>query len=83
MNRPASLNALDRELVDAMSTALDEAAEDEDVRVLILRGAGRAFSAGYDLNEDAAGGVLDARRWLADLQHSTEEMLKFLDHPKP
>ncbi len=83
MNRPASLNALDRELVDAMSTALDEAADDEGVRVLILRGAGRAFSAGYALNEAAAGGVLDARRWHADLQHSTEEMLKFLDHPKP
>ncbi len=83
MNRPGSLNALDRELVDAMSGALDDAAADEDVRVLILRGAGRAFSAGYDLNEDAAGGVLDARRWHEDLQHSTEEMLKFLDHPKP
>jgi enoyl-CoA hydratase len=83
MNRPGSLNALDRELVGAMSAALDDAAGDEDVRVLILRGAGRAFSAGYDLNEDAAGGVLDARRWHEDLQHSTEEMLKFLDHPKP
>ena len=83
MNRPASLNALDRELVDAMSRALDEAAEDEEVRVVILRGAGRAFSAGYDLNEDATGGVLDARRWHEDLRHSTQEMLKFLDHPKP
>src|ERR671910_3893942 len=83
MNRPQALNALNGELVGAMSSALGEAASDEGVRVLILRGAGRAFSAGYDLNEDAAGGVLDARRWHEDLQHSTEEMLKFLDHPKP
>ena len=83
MNRPGSLNALNDELVGAMSGALDEAAADDDVHVLILRGAGRAFSAGYDLNEDAAGGTLDARQWHADLQHSTEEMLKFLDHPKP
>src|SRR5687767_10480757 len=66
-----------------MSGALDEAAEDEEVRVLILRGAGRAFSAGYDLREDARGGALDARRWEEELRHSTEEMLKFLDHPKP
>jgi enoyl-CoA hydratase len=83
MNRPASLNALNQELVSAMSLALDEAAADDDVRVLVLRGAGRAFSAGYDLNEDAIGGVLDAPRWHEDLTHSTEEMLKFLDHPKP
>jgi enoyl-CoA hydratase len=83
MNRPESLNALNQELVGAMSRALDEAAADDGVRVLILRGAGRAFSAGYDLQEDATGGVLDARHWQEDLKHSTEEMLKFLDHPKP
>jgi enoyl-CoA hydratase len=83
MNRPGSLNALNKDLVDAMSRALDEAADDDDVRVLILRGAGKAFSAGYDLNEDATGGVLDARHWHEELRHSTEEMLKFFDHPKP
>src|SRR5918994_5440584 len=83
MNRPQALNALNGKLVEAMSSALGEAAAEEDVRVLILRGAGRAFCAGYDLNEDAAGGVLDARRWHEDLQHSTEEMLKLVDHPKP
>jgi enoyl-CoA hydratase len=83
MNRPGSLNALNADLVGAMSRALDEAADDDDVRVLILRGAGRAFCAGYDLNEDASGGVLDAPRWQEELTHSTEEMLKFLEHPKP
>jgi enoyl-CoA hydratase len=83
MNRPGSLNALSQELIGAMSRALDDAASDDGVRVLILRGAGRAFSAGYDLNEDARGGVLDARHWHEELRHSTEEMLKFLDHPKP
>jgi enoyl-CoA hydratase len=83
MDRPDSLNALNQELVDAMSGALDEAAEDDDVRVLILRGAGRAFCAGYDLNEDANEGVLDASHWHESLWRSTERMLKFLDHPKP
>jgi enoyl-CoA hydratase/carnithine racemase len=83
MNRPGSLNALNADLVGAMSRALDEASDDDDVRVLILRGAGRAFCAGYDLNEDASGGVLDAPRWQEELTHSTEEMLKFLEHPKP
>ncbi len=51
--------------------------------MIILRGAGRAFCAGYDLTEDAAGGVLDARRWHEDLAHSTQGMLEILDNPKP
>ena len=51
--------------------------------MIILRGAGRAFCAGYDLTEDASGGVLDARRWHEDLSHSTSAMLEIVDNPKP
>ena len=83
MNRPAALNALDHELVDALGAALEDAAADDRVRVLVLRGAGRAFCAGYDLKEDATGGVMDARSWYEELRHSTDEMLRILDHPKP
>jgi enoyl-CoA hydratase len=83
MNRPKALNALNGELIDAMSAALVEAAEDDAVSVLVLRGAGRAFCAGYDLTEDAEGGVMDSAHWERELRHSTERMLEFLDHPKP
>jgi enoyl-CoA hydratase len=83
MNRPKALNALSGELIDALSQALDVAASDEAVRVLILRGAGRAFCAGYDLSEDAEGGTKDSVGWYEDLKHSADEMLKFFDHPKP
>ncbi len=83
MNRPKSLNALSGELIEAISTALAGAARDEGVRVVILRGAGRAFCAGYDLKEDAVGGALDSAAWHAELAHSTERMLELFDHPKP
>ena len=49
----------------------------------MLRGAGRAFCAGYDLTEDADEGELDAASWHAGLAESTERMLEFTDHPKP
>jgi enoyl-CoA hydratase len=83
MNRPSSLNALNGELLDALTDALDAAAGDEAVRVLILRGAGRAFCAGYDLNEDAEGGEPDAREWHEVLKRDNERMLRLLDHPTP
>src|SRR2546425_3438555 len=49
LNRPDRLNALNPELAAALSQALDRAAQDPDVRVVVLNGAGRAFSAGGDL----------------------------------
>lgn len=83
MNRPDKLNALNDELTGALSSALGEAAEDEGVRVVILAGAGRAFCAGYDLDEDAASGTHDSAAWYGELGSSTAKMLELFDHPKP
>jgi enoyl-CoA hydratase len=49
LNRPASLNALDAELVATLRAELVAAASDSDVRVVILTGAGRGFCSGMDL----------------------------------
>src|SRR5882724_6676686 len=51
LNRPDTLNALSRAMIEALHAALDRAGADETVRVVILAGAGRAFSAGHDLKE--------------------------------
>jgi 2-(1,2-epoxy-1,2-dihydrophenyl)acetyl-CoA isomerase len=50
LNRPEKLNAIDNELARELLDALAEAARDEQVRVLLLRGAGRAFCAGRDVS---------------------------------
>ncbi len=55
LNRPESLNALNAELRLAIGRAFRELAADADVRVAILTGAGRAFSAGIDLKELSSG----------------------------
>jgi enoyl-CoA hydratase len=83
LNRPKALNALNEELMGALSAALDAAEKDDAVRVLILRGAGRAFCAGYDLKEDASGEPMDAREWHRVLKHDNDRMLRILDNPKP
>jgi enoyl-CoA hydratase/carnithine racemase len=51
LNRPAALNAFNEALYDATTVALRAADEDPTVAVVLLTGAGRAFSAGNDLNE--------------------------------
>ena len=53
-NRPDRLNAWTPELQRRYFDLLDECAEREDVRVIILTGAGRGFCAGQDLNDRAA-----------------------------
>lgn len=51
LNRPESLNAFNEALYDALAEALLAAAADPEVAVVLLTGAGRAFSAGTDLAE--------------------------------
>jgi enoyl-CoA hydratase len=54
MNRPEKRNALNNELRGAILAALEAADTDPEVKVSILRGAGPAFSAGYDLSANNA-----------------------------
>lgn len=51
LDRPEALNAFNEALYDATTIALRQAAEDPEVAVVVITGAGRAFSAGTDLTE--------------------------------
>ncbi len=83
LNRPDKLNALDHSLLTALDDAFASAAEDATVRVVILRGTGRAFCAGYDLAQDAEEGTKDAAAWHHEIRRDTERLLRILQHPKP
>lgn len=50
LDRPAQLNALSGEMADRLAEVVEQAAADDEVRVLVLRGTGPAFSAGADLS---------------------------------
>jgi enoyl-CoA hydratase/carnithine racemase len=54
LNRPSSKNSLDAELVESLAGALSGAAQDETVRVIVLRGEGGAFCSGVDLRSASA-----------------------------
>jgi len=50
LNRPEKRNALNDALVDALKTALGEAHENEELRAVVIRGAGKDFCSGADLS---------------------------------
>lgn len=81
LNRPDALNAFTESLYDAMAASMRAAAEDDAVSVVVLTGAGRAFSAGNDLGE------MQARFSDPDYQpgeYGFEGMIDALvDFPKP
>ena len=60
LNRPKSLNAINRKMADELTDALTRLAADTSVRVLLLRGAGDAFCAGGDVRDMAGQGPRSA-----------------------
>jgi enoyl-CoA hydratase len=81
LNRPDKLNAINHEMLDALNGAMDQAEADARVRVITLRGHGRAFCSGFDLGElQPDGGVEDMRRML---QADFDLILRFWHSPKP
>jgi enoyl-CoA hydratase len=83
LNRPAKLNALSGELVTALDAAIEAAGADPDVRVVVIEGAGRAFSSGYDLTEEAEGAIAGPVAWREALAVDVAATLRILDCPKP
>ncbi len=64
VDRPEALNALDRPTLMELRDSLHAVAHDDDVRVVVLTGAGeRAFVAGADIKYMSALSVLEAREW--------------------
>ena len=81
LRRPEKLNAIDQAMVDALQRALDRAEGDDEVRAVVLRGAGRAFSAGFDIGPSGAGRDPVAQR--AELRRDFDAIMRFWDFPKP
>jgi len=80
LNVPDTRNALSMELRSELLQALEDAERDEDVRVIILTGEGKAFSAGGDLKALKGMTTLKGRQ---RLQQSQPLIFKMLDIEKP
>jgi 2-(1,2-epoxy-1,2-dihydrophenyl)acetyl-CoA isomerase len=79
LNRPEALNALNAELRAALLAAIKAVGRDDEVRAIVLTGAGRGFCAGADLR--GGGAERQFRRVLSDEYHPLIEAIRAL--PKP
>jgi len=82
LNRPDKLNAINVAVIAALDAALDAAEADESVRVIVVAGAGRAFSAGFDLDM-GIGDTPDPADVRRALENDFRIILRFWDSPKP
>ncbi len=83
LNRPKKLNAMTDALVDQLEVALDRAEADDEVRIVVLRGAGRAFCAGYDLEQEAHEGEPSITEWHELLSRDVAVTMKLWALSKP
>ena len=81
MNRPDSLNAFNDDLRRDLTAALKQAAEDDDIKVVVLAANGRAFSAGADLMEDNSPDKSDVTQQLMEEYHPILDTIRSM--PKP
>jgi enoyl-CoA hydratase/carnithine racemase len=79
LNRPRVLNALDHDLSASLADAAERAAQDPEVWVVVVRGAGRAFCSGVDRMALSAGDIGEAfyRHWTRGL-NCLEDMDKLV-----
>jgi enoyl-CoA hydratase/carnithine racemase len=68
LNRPEHLNALDSRTAEALDRALSDLEADPAVRVVLLKGAGKAFCAGIDVKELAGQSALEYREWIERME---------------
>jgi enoyl-CoA hydratase len=81
LNRPDKLNAINAAMVAELNAALDQAERDNEVRVIMLKGEGRAFSAGFDLEMNSDANDTEALR--QELKADFDIIMRFWDCHKP
>ena len=83
LNRPERLNALHAGALHEINTAMDRAEADADVRVVVVSGAGRAFSSGFDLKAQMEQAPAGDAVWRGILDLDFDTTMRFWNSPKP
>ncbi len=83
LNRPKRLNAMSKAMLIEMLAACDEVEADETIRALVVTGAGKAFTAGFDLQDQAASPPVGVAEWRPVLRRDFDAVTRFWRLSKP
>lgn len=83
LNRPERANALSQLMLDEIARALDDAERDPTIRAVIVRGAGPAFSSGFDLKEQMDRRPRGPDEWRPILRKNFATTMRFWQFPRP
>ncbi len=83
LNRPERTNALNQTMLGEIGAALDEAERDHDIGSIVVRGAGSAFSSGFDLKEQMERRPSGVAQWRPILRNDFDTVMRFWRCPKP
>src|SRR5262245_29998871 len=77
LSRPERANALTQAMLGEIGQALDDAERDPNIRTLIVRGAGTAFSSGFDLKEQMERRPRGVDQWRTILRNDFDTIMRF------
>ena len=81
--RPERLNAIDRRMLGELHEALDAVERDDDLRVVVVKGAGGNFSSGFDLKEQMEARPSGPQAWREILDRDFSTIMRFWHLRKP
>ena len=82
LNRPETLNAIGEGMEEEIHDALDLADDDDDARVIIITGAGRAFSSGYDIGSARNAGGMNLDTMMEEGQNAAEHISRWFKNDR-
>ncbi|NDD15084.1 MAG: enoyl-CoA hydratase/isomerase family protein [Betaproteobacteria bacterium] len=83
LNRPERVNALSRELLLELCAVVKQAEADDSIRAIVIHGAGKGFSSGFDLKDQMALAPVGAAIWREILDLDFKATMQFWDCKKP
>jgi len=83
LNRPGRLNALSKRMLEEIQAACDALEADDALRALVVTGAGKAFSSGFDLQDQAADTPQGPDQWAPVLRRDFDGVMRLWRLSKP
>jgi len=81
LNRPEVMNAMNEALVIELKAAVNQIAAADDIKVVVLKGAGKNFSSGADMS--LLANVVDSHQWLEGMRHLSQIITTLREMPQP